>query len=269
MSQPSEIRTFPEPAPFPQNPAMRQIITKLSTVVPLCFLAGCAISDDEEMKLAMQAIPSIERELGGEYPDEAVQKYVAYVGMSAVKHAGGEFQWQFKVLDSELINAFALPGGKIYITRGLLARLENEAQLASILGHEIGHVVRDHPVRQLERVQALQDGALMAAIVAGSSGRDSASAFTAAPRKYSRDQEREADLIGLKLMALAGYEPRAMLRTMEILDHGGGGGSGGRLSTHPSSDDRRQYLEEAIQSRYGSGNGKTEVERFRRIVFGF
>ena len=223
---------------------------------------------DEQEFNAIQAIPRLEKDLGGIYADEAVQRYVADMGNRTARCAGCEgLAWQFKVLDSGQINAFALPGGKVYVTRGLLAKLENEAQLVSILGHEIAHVARGHALQQLQRVQALQDGPIMAAMVAGSS-KGEINPFIAGSRKYSRDQERVADLSGLNYLARQWYDPHAMLRTMEILKDACGIELPETLSTHPTSDNRRQYLEREIELRYGGViNGKTEAARFQRIVF--
>jgi len=246
---------------------MIRFLSKLGPVVPLWFLAGCALPAEEEIK-AIQAIPALEKDLGGVFPNAAVQAYVADVGKRTARCAGGEdLLWQFKVLDSPQINAFALPTGKVYITRGLLARLENEAQLVAILGHEIAHVVRGHATQQLQRAQALQDGPIMAAIVAGSSNGGT-NPFAAGLRKYSRDQEKEADLIGLNYLVRQGYDPHAALRTMEILGGVCGGESPQNFSTHPTSDSRWQYLEEEIQRKYGGQMyGKTNAEQFQRIVF--
>src|SRR4051812_28366566 len=105
-------------------------------VLPLlqvAFLSGCALPEEQEIKIASQAAPTLEKQLGGAVPDPAVQRYVSQVGLRLIPYSRrDDMPWQFKVLNSQQINAFALPGGKVYITRGLLARLENEAQLASI-----------------------------------------------------------------------------------------------------------------------------------------
>src|SRR5205814_7635334 len=128
-------------ADSPHNPTMLRLFSKLSPVVSLCFLSGCVAADEQEVKL-IQAIPRLETDLGSAYPDAAVQRYVANVGKRTARCAGrDDIPWDFKVLDSPLINAFAFPSGKIYITSGLLAKLENEPQLAGILGHEVAHVV--------------------------------------------------------------------------------------------------------------------------------
>src|SRR6476646_11000481 len=119
--------------------AMRRLMYKLSPFVPLCLLAGCAMQGEDEIKVTSEIVPKLERDFGGTFGNSAVQRYVSDVGTRTARYSGrDDIPWQFKVLDSQQINAFALPGGKVYITRGLLARLENEAQLASILGHEIG-----------------------------------------------------------------------------------------------------------------------------------
>ena len=246
--------------------AMSRRLYKLSPVVPLCFLVGCAIPDEQEIKV-IQATPRLEKDLGGVYGDQAVQRYVADVGWQIARCTGrADLSWEFKVLDSRQINAFALPTAKVYITRGLLSRLENEAQLASILGHEVAHVVRGHPTQQLERARALQDGQIMSAIVGGSGAADQINPFVAGLRRYSREQEKEADLYGLNYLARAGYDPQAMVRTMEILEDPPAA-SAGMLATHPTSENRRQYLQDEIDRRYGgSSRGKLNAEQFQRIV---
>jgi predicted Zn-dependent protease len=227
------------------------------------------MSGEDDIKVSSAMVPKLEREFGGTYGNAAVQRYVSDVGVRTARCSGREdIAWQFKVLDSQQINAFALPGGKVYITRGLLCRLENEAQLASILGHEIGHVVRGHADQQLERAQTLQDAAT-AAMIGGSGANGEMNPFTAGLRKHSRDQEREADLSGLNYIVRQGYDPQAVLRTMEILRDASAAESKPEfLSTHPSSDDRQEYLQGEIDRRFGQfTQGATNAEQFRRIVF--
>jgi predicted Zn-dependent protease len=251
------------------NPPMRKLLTRLSPVVPLCLLAGCAMSGEDEMKMSSEIVPKVEKDFGGTFGNASVQRYISDVGMRTARCSGREdIAWQFKVLDSPQINAFALPGGKVYITRGLLGRLENEAQLASILGHEIGHVVRGHADQQMERAQSMQDAAT-AAIIAGSTANGEMTPFVAGLRKNSRDQEREADLSGLNYIVRLGYDPQAMLRTMENLRDASAAESKPEfLATHPSSDDRLEYLQTEIDRRYGQMNqGATNTEQFRRVVF--
>jgi len=245
---------------------MNRFIRKLSPVLPLCFLAGCVMPDEQEMQV-MQTIPRIEKDFGGVWGDATVQRYVSEIGLGLSRSSGNEDAgWEFKVLNSQLSNAFALPGGKVYVTRGLLGKLENEAQLAAILGHEIAHVVCGHTAGQLQRVQAAQDGAMMSAIVGGF-GADEVNPFVAGQKRFSREQEKEADLYGLNYMARQGYDPRAVLRMMDIFQFACGGERPEAKSTHPSSDNRRQYLQEEIGRRYARFvGGKTNEARFREIV---
>lgn len=246
---------------------MLRLIPRLSSIVPLCFLAGCAMPDEQEVAV-MQTIPRIEKDFGGIYADPALQRYIAEIGQGAARFAmSDDAACEFKVLNSEQVNAFALPGGKIYVTRGLLSRLENEAQLAAILSHEIAHVARGHTAQQLQRVQAAQDGAAMAAIVGGFGGGQS-NPFVAGRQRFSREQEKEADLYGLNYLARQGYDPRAALRTMDIFQYACGDQRPEASSTHPSSDNRRQYLQEEITRRYARFvGGKTNQARYRQIVF--
>lgn len=227
------------------------------------------MSGEDDIKASTQMAPKMEREFGGMYGSDAVQHYVSEVGLRTARCSGREdMAWQFKVLDSPQINAFALSGGKVYITRGLLCRLENEAQLASILGHEIGHVVRGHADQQLERARALQDAAT-AAMIGGAGANGEMNPFIAGLEKHSRDQEREADLSGLNYIVRQGYDPQAVLRTMEILRAASAAELRPEfLSTHPTPDDRQEYLQQEIDRRYArSIGGATNTEQFRRIVF--
>jgi predicted Zn-dependent protease len=212
---------------------------------------GCAISEEQEIAMGRQMAPQFEQEFGGLYPDERVQEYVNDVGMSLVQFAGRQdLPWQFGVIDSEQINAFALPGGFVYITSGLLSNLENEAQLAAILGHEIGHVVERHSVQQIQRAQGAQFIPFLAGIFGGGTAGDVAGAVTQLGlMKYGRDQEREADFQGLKYMTRGGYDPQGIVRAMKIMQEasGGGGGPPEFLSTHPNPGNRIEYLSEAIE----------------------
>jgi predicted Zn-dependent protease len=211
---------------------------------------GCAISQEQEIEMGRQTHGQFEQEFGGLYNDPVVQGYVNRVGTSLVQFAGRrELPWQFRVVDSDQINAFALPGGYVYITRGLLGNLEDEAQLAAILGHEIGHVVERHPVQQIQRAQGAQFIPFLAGIFGGGTAGDVAGAVTQLGlMKYGRDQEREADYRGLTYMTRGGYDPEGIVQAMEILQRasGGGGRTPEFLSTHPNPGNRIEYLSEAI-----------------------
>jgi predicted Zn-dependent protease len=171
--------------------------------------------------------------------------------MSLVTYAGRQdLPWQFRVVDSDQINAFALPGGYVYITRGLVGSLENEAQLAAILGHEIGHVVERHSVQQIQRAQGAQFIPFLAGLFGGGIAGDVAGAVTQLSlMKYGRDQEREADFRGMAYMTRGGYDPEGIVQAMQIMQRASGSGGGGPefLSTHPNPGNRIEYLSEAVE----------------------
>ena len=224
--------------------------------------------------MGQQAKPQFEQEFGGVHPSEQLQRYVQEVGMSlAARTDRPDLPWQFRVLRSEQVNAFALPGGFIYITAGLLRQLDNEAQLAAVLSHEAGHVAHRHSVQQLQRAQIVQGGSAIASIFGGERAGTALQLGQLVAgltlMKYSRDQEREADLSGMRYMIRENYEPSAIVRVMEILKQAsGGGGPPEFFSSHPAPDSRKQYLAEAIEDRYAGriSFGRTDRGEFQQIV---
>ena len=244
----------------------------MPALVLFLFLTGCTISEEQEIAIGRDAAPQFEQEFGGIYPDPAVQNYVQDIGMELVRHTDRpNLPWRFRVLNSDQVNAFALPGGFIYITQGLLGSLENEAQLASVIGHEIAHVDHRHSVQQLQRSQLIGGGAALAGLISGSGAGADASSLVAglALMSYSRGQEKEADLSGLNYIARQGYQPRAIVETMRILkEAGGGGGPPEFFSSHPDPKNRGEYLTERIEDRYANviSVGRTNEDRFDQIV---
>lgn len=241
-------------------------------VLSLALLGGCAISQEEEISMGRDVAPQFEREFGGLYPDQAVQNYVSGVGDRLVNYSGRtDLPWHFRVLDSDQINAFALPGGQIYITKGLLFRLQDEAQLAGILGHEIAHVSQRHTVEQLEREQLFQGGLTVASVLTGAGSVADIGQLVGGlvMMRYSRDQEREADLIGLDYLVRGGYDPQALPQALRIIERTAGGkGPPEFLSTHPSSEGRIEALDEKINTTYSGiiSGGRTGAREFQSIV---
>jgi predicted Zn-dependent protease len=241
----------------------------------LVSLSGCSISEKEEIEMGRKLHVQFEKESGGIYPDTHVQQYVQSVGQTLARHAGRQnLEWKFAVVNAKDVNAFAVPGGYIYITRGLLFRLNNEAQLAGVLGHEAGHITHRHSVKQLERARTAKGASFVAGIVGGLFGFGYAGDITSlasslALMSYSRGQEKESDFSGLQYMTQAGYSPRGMVQTMEILKAASGGsGALQFLSSHPDPGNRVGYLNEAIEKQYshaaqtgqlGEANFKTHV----------
>lgn len=213
-----------------------------------------AMDVDQEKALGLQAAPEMAAQMGGAIdpassPSAAM---VARIGDQLVKRSDaskspyvGNFNF-YLLDDPKTVNAFALPGGQIFITRALYGRLKNEAQLAGVLGHEIGHVINRHAAEHMAKGQLGQ--MLVTAVGVGASddrGHGQTAAMVAAmvngmmQLKYSRSDELESDSFGLKYMAQAGYTPEAMLEVMRILKEASGGGGGSAIfQTHPDPDAR-------------------------------
>ncbi|MGI8785488.1 MAG: M48 family metalloprotease [Acidobacteriota bacterium] len=223
------------------------------------------MSQDQEVALGLQSAPQMADEFGGLDPDPEVQSDVEGVGQRIVSSsvaAKTPYQFRFRVLaDTETVNAFALPGGPVFITRALLNRLENEAQLVGVLGHEVGHVVGRHSAEHMSKSQLAQTlvGAVGVATSDERGGGQQAAylaAFVAqmAQLKYGRKDELEADSLGVDLMSQAGYDPRALINVMEILARSSGGSRRPEfLSSHPDPGNRQERIREAIAQRFPSG----------------
>lgn len=169
-------------------------------------------SEERELNLGRNASYEVNKQFGL-YDNKELQNYVNEVGQRLVKVSDrSDIPYQYHVIDSPILNAFALPGGYIYITRGLLAELENEAQLASVLGHETGHVCARHGVTQLSEELGYQ--LLTLAALAAPGTREmapvTAALFQSITLGYSREKESQADAMGVKFMYRAGYDPMEM-----------------------------------------------------------
>jgi predicted Zn-dependent protease len=225
-----------------------------------------ALSQEQEVVLGLQSAPQMAQEFGGPDPDASIQSDLDQIGRKLVsqgKVAHTPYRFQFKVLrDGQTVNAFALPGGPVFITRALLDRLENEAQLAGVLGHEVGHVVGRHSAEQIAKTQLGQGlvGAIGAATSDGESGNSPGAqqmaAFVAQMTlmKFGRDHELDADALGLQIMADAGYDPRALINVMTILAKASGGSRQPEfLSTHPDPGNRQERIRQQIAAKFPGG----------------
>jgi len=219
-----------------------------------------SLTVDEEIRLGIQSAPEMIREFGGEYRDSKLQAYVDRVGNKLVQstEAGSSpYKFEFHLLaDANTVNAFALPGGQIFITYALLSRLKNEDQLAGVLGHEIGHVINRHSAEHIAK-QELTQGLIQATdIASGDPGMISRFIGNMVNMKYGREDELESDDYGVKYMVEAGYKPEAMIDVMKILKEASGGGNQPEfMSTHPSPDNRIEKLKEVI-AKYRSKGSK-------------
>jgi len=202
------------------------------------------ISEAEEIALGRQGDSEIRREMGV-YADDELQRYVSGIGerIASVSHRP-TLPWTFTVVDVPAVNAFALPGGYIYVTRGLLAHLSDESELAGVLGHEVGHVTARHASQQYTRSAGGGIGVLLASIfVPGLRPfSDLASAGLGTWfLKYGRDDELESDRLGVEYASKAGWDPESVprfLETLSRLDATSARGVPNWLSTHPDPGSR-------------------------------
>lgn len=227
-----------------------------------------AMSVDQEKALGLEAAPQMAAEMGGALnPDtDPRAREVALIGRRIVERSDanrspyvGNYHF-FLLNDPETVNAFALPGGQVFITRGLYDKLNDEAELAGVLGHEIGHVVNRHSAEHMAQGQLGQMLTFAFGVGAGGDDRGNRAAMIAAmvnqltQLKFSREDESEADEFGLKYMAQAGYDPSAMLDVMEILKNASKGGRQPEiLATHPQPETRLREIRATLQETYPDG----------------
>ena len=248
----------------------------------VALLCGCTVnpitgneelmffSPDKDVELGRKYAPLVEKELGGQMPEEGLQSYLNRIGQ---RIAGccqrPDLAYHFAAVEEGGANAFALPGGYVYITRDLLKELKTEAQLASVLSHEIGHVVaRDTLVVMSEQI------GMTALVLAAQAGRSAdlaqGSRFVAVmlSLQYSREDEKEADLAGLSYMTQAGYDPNGMVETMQALEKLQTIRPIEFFSTHPNPESRIAYIQERIARRYAalSGLKKGQEEYAQKVA---
>lgn len=210
------------------------------------------IGREQEIQLGQEAKGDIAQQIGlVENPE--LQQYVSNIGMAlAKKSERPELPWSFQVLDDPTVNAFALPGGPIFVTRGLLTHLTNEAQLAIVLGHEIGHVTAKHAVSLISKQQLAQLGLGIGTILLPEDLRGLGQVASAGTGllflKYGRDAERQSDELAFKYALGGGYDVREMSSVFQTL--GAVGGGEGRLpewlSTHPDPENRVARSQELL-----------------------
>jgi len=180
---------------------------------------------EDDIALGAAEHPKLVKAFGGEYRNPCLQAYVAEVGRAvAGRSEMPDLPYRFTIVDSPIVNAFALPGGYVYVSRGLLALASNEAELASVLGHEVGHMVARHTAQRLTRAELLQAGQLLLGVLGAATGAPTGVASDllhqggmAYIQSFSREQEFEADLLGTRYMVRAGYDPRAVVSFLETL----------------------------------------------------
>lgn len=225
------------------------------------------ITKDQEIAMGLQAAPQMAAEYGGLEADNREQGYLDDVcaRLLANSEAGSsDYPFECHLLsDPETINAFALPGGQVFITKALFDRLETEGQLAGVMAHEIGHVIGRHSAEHIAKAELTQ-GLTGAVVIAASDPNNPQSGQYAAQMailigqlvnmKFGRSDELESDNLGVEFMHEAGYDPRSMIRVMEILESSSEGPRPPEFfSTHPNPENRIARIQEAIDAEFPNG----------------
>jgi len=224
------------------------------------------ITEEQEIALGLQSAPEMAQQFGGLHPDEQQRARISAIGEQIIANsaaAQSQYPFQFHLLaDQQTVNAFALPGGQIFITDALYSRLQTEGQVAGVLGHEVGHVVGRHSAEHIAK-QQLTHGLTGAVVLSTYDPNDPSSQRTAqvamvigqlVNMKFGREDELESDHLGVRFVSEAGYDPRAMIEVMRILDEASSGGRPPEFfSTHPNPENRIARIEEAIQQQFPGG----------------
>ena len=247
----------------------------------MALSAGCTISDvtgkkevilispAEEIALGQQAGPEIEKEFGNKVPNNSLQNYVEQVGGRVASKSDRDMPYEFAVLASEVPNGFALPGGKIYVTAGLMSKMTNERQLAAVLAHEVVHVADKHSVKGLQRQMGAEILIELAGMAAGADKAQGAEAAAqiatgVANLKYSRTDESTSDAVGVKYMVRAGYNPWGMVELLELLQslsNAQPGLFGDMFATHPLTSKRIEDARHIVETEYSQFSPNTPDPR--------
>jgi predicted Zn-dependent protease len=270
---------------------MRKLIYTFSAVVIFLFCESCAknpvtgkrdlmlMSKEQEIAMGQQSDPEITRYFGL-YEDEKLQRFINEKGqqMAAVSHRK-DLKYQFKIVDSHVVNAFAVPGGYVYFTRGIMAHFNNEAEFAGVLGHEIGHITARHSAKQYSNAMlgqiGLAAGMILAPEYAQQYGELAGQGLQLLFLKFGRDAESESDQLGVEYSTKIGYDAEEMAGFFSTLDRIGKN-SGAEpvpdfLSTHPNPLDRERKVGKAAKewkSKVGSAALKVNQDNYLRMIDG-
>lgn len=236
------------------------------------------IGEQQEIEMGREADQQVSASLGL-VDDPELQRYVSDIGLRlAASSERPNLPWAFKVVDDPVVNAFALPGGFIYVTRGILANFETEAELAGVLGHEIGHVTARHSVSQMSRQQLQQIGLGVGMIFSEGVRRYGdllAAGIGVLNLRYSRGDETESDELGVRYMTRTGYDPEALVGVFDMLASVSGG-QDGRVPewqlTHPYPENRESHIREVIAASEVPADGRVArdayLDRIGGMVYG-
>jgi predicted Zn-dependent protease len=252
--------------------AMGRMGLALASVAMMSAVLGAIqlVSVSDEIAIGKQAQAEIKRQTP-ELTDSTVTSYVARVGRQLAAHArGATYPYSFSVANYREINAFALPGGPVWVNRGAIAAAANESQLAAVLAHEVAHVAQRHSAKQLSNALVTNLGLNLLGALLGNSGGANAANIAAryvasgAFLKFSRDDERDADRVGAQIMARAGWDPRGMIELMQTIreqEKRDPGSVEVFFSNHPSPKDRITLLQQSIPR----SRGKRDSPQFQSV----
>ena len=219
-------------------------------------ISACGVSQQQEVELGQQESAQIQQQLPL-VQDAVINQYVSSLGNQiASKTARADLQWQFYVVNTDVVNAFALPGGIVYVNRGVLERADRMDELAGVMAHEIEHVVRRHSVKQMENMQGANIGVALACSLTNVCNNQAAAAAinvggTAIFAKFSRTDEVQADEGGFRNVINAGINPEGMLTFFQKLlaeeqQSGSSGAASSWFSDHPGTQDRIQDIQNML-----------------------
>lgn len=273
----------------PKRPALPLVKGPVLLLV-LTFLAAAAcatnpvtgkrelsmMSEEQEIRIGREQDVQIKKEMGV-YSDEELQRYISDIGLRLSRVSERpELPWHYTVVDSPAINAFALPGGYIYVTRGIMPFLDDESQLAGVLGHETGHVTARHANQQYSRSTSAGLGLLLGSIFVPAARPFASlgeSGLGVLMLKYGRDDERQADALGVKYASTVGWDPAGvpnMLTTLGRIEEASSSkGVPNWLQTHPAADDRIQRVQDAVRdAEKGAGKFTTDRDGYLKRLVG-
>jgi predicted Zn-dependent protease len=254
----------------------------LSFILSLCLYEGCAVNpisgeedfmlypEQHDIAIGRKYAPEAEKQLKGKIPNEDLQNYIDAVGqkIALISHRP-DWEYHFIAVQDKSVNALALPGGYVFITKGMLEKLTTEAQLASILAHETAHAVARDSAAAISREIGI--GVLFAVAATQDTPRSAMEAANITRQilglQYSRDDEQAADLAGLDYTVRAGYNPQGMIETMQILQDEMKVKTVEFFSTHPNPQNRINYLTQKIKTKYPNlAEAVTGKENYQRHV---
>lgn len=244
-------------------------------LIAAALLVGCArnpatgkneimlVSESQEIQMGQQADSQVIQSIGL-YPDATLQSYVSDLGKKlAATSERPNLPWTFRVVDDPAVNAFAIPGGFVYVTRGILTHVTNEAQLATVMGHEIGHVTARHTAHEISREQVANLGLVVGSIASSKIAQYAGLASQALGvlfLKFSRDNENQADELGVRYSSRTNYDSRQMDSVMAMLDRieaQSGSRLPGWLATHPDPGNRIEHINQVIAATKKDFTGTT------------